>query len=227
MKKSKWGIIIGLILFPIVVQGLFCLHPHYRFLVANWSAGEILTYVGTAFLGFVAYVQNENMKEANDKAQDELAKLSSESNELSILARIIDYELNKKADIEKSISEFEEAANPQFLIISIDLKGFVDLKSLVDKERLLTEKYLHLCSAIGMKYDDVNLKDEFGLFSSIRGMYESTLNAIRVIKDEHQKNNTSGNAINSDRVNNAIDDMKNKRKRMEECICFVKKETFG
>ena len=104
MSKIKIALIIlGLVLFPIAVQVLFCFHAPVRVLEANWTAGEILTYVGTAFLGFIAFIQNDSLKKANDEAQEKLAQLTSEANELSVLARIIDYELNKKITLPQTI----------------------------------------------------------------------------------------------------------------------------
>lgn len=218
MSKIKIALIIlGLVLFPIAVQVLFCFHAPVRVLEANWTAGEILTYVGTAFLGFIAFIQNDSLKKANDEAQEKLAQLTSEANELSVLARIIDYELNKKATLLEDIEAFEKASNPQNILSAVDLDCTVNLPSLIEKESILNDAFLHLCTSTRMHYDDDKIGEDAGYLKAIRTMYETIKRMIEIIKEECKNARYEEQAIDINSLKPVVEEVKAQKKEMEKC----------
>jgi len=54
------------IIFAVVVHAVFSVPAPSAWLVAKWSPGDILTYVGTVSLGLLAVWQNNRFKEEND-----------------------------------------------------------------------------------------------------------------------------------------------------------------
>lgn len=218
MSKIKIALIIlGLVLFPIAVQVLFCFHAPVRVLEANWTAGEILTYVGTAFLGFIAFIQNDSLKKANDEAQEKLAQLTSEANELSVLARIIDYELNKKATLLEDIEAFEKASNLQNILSAVDLDCTVNLPSLIEKESILNDAFLHLCTSTRMHYDDDKIGEDTGYLKAIRTMYETIKRMIKIIKEECKNAMYEEQAIDINSLKLVVEEVKAQKKEMEKC----------
>lgn len=206
MKKNNIvRIIILTVVFPLIIQGLFCLHPKNPIFIANWTAGEILTYMGTVFLGVVAVIQNENA-----------TKLAMKSNELSIWARRIDYELGKKNNIEKRLAEFEEIACPHEFVTTIREDKSLDIALLIDKESDFKLKCLNLCCALGIKLDDDTNHDETGLLMEIKRLHDSTLALCTVIKKEYDI--AKGKEVDLKKISNAVEIMKKNRVNMDICI---------
>lgn len=89
--------------FAIIIHVLYSIPAPFKFLEHKWEAGDILTYVSTIALGLLALWQNQQIKEANDKAQERMdqqnteaqermEKLTIQANELSIISKIIEAE---------------------------------------------------------------------------------------------------------------------------------------
>lgn len=100
--------------FALIIHILYSIPAPCNFLVHEWEAGDVLTYVSTIALGLLAIWQNQKFKEESDKSQEDmerqnseaqarLERINNEANELSIISRIIDQE-------DKYLSRVEEAA---------------------------------------------------------------------------------------------------------------------
>lgn len=91
MKKHKkliafiiFMVIIGV---PLIIHILFKLHPDIDFFVAEWTAGELLSYygsilafLGTVILGALSLYQNQIIKQESDKRNELLEQRERESN---------------------------------------------------------------------------------------------------------------------------------------------------
>ena len=67
----------------VAIQWLFCVPAPIRFLEAKWEAGDMLTFVGTALLGWLAIWKNEELKTENEKSQKRLENMTKEANQLT------------------------------------------------------------------------------------------------------------------------------------------------
>jgi len=87
--KKLIAFIIFMIIFgvPLIIHILFKLHPSNDFFVAEWSAGELLSYygsilafLGTVILGALSLYQNQIIKQESDKRAELLEQRKRESN---------------------------------------------------------------------------------------------------------------------------------------------------
>ncbi len=87
--KKLIAFIIFMIIFgvPFIIHILFKLHPNNDFFVAEWSAGELLSYygsilafLGTVILGALSLYQNHLIKQESDKRAELLEQREHESN---------------------------------------------------------------------------------------------------------------------------------------------------
>ena len=81
--------------------------------MAKWGAGDILTYASTVSLGLLALWQNKKINDENEKAQMRLQSLSQKANELSIVNKIIEIELNSFNRLKTAFDVFSTACDPQ------------------------------------------------------------------------------------------------------------------
>ena len=72
---------------PLIIHILFKLHPNVDFFVAEWTAGELLSYygsilafLGTVILGALSLYQNQIIKQESDKRTALLEQREHESN---------------------------------------------------------------------------------------------------------------------------------------------------
>lgn len=72
MKNAeKWWIwLIASIIFLIVVQILFSIPAPYKWLEAVWEAGNLITFVGTIALGYVAVSQTQRANRMSERLMD-------------------------------------------------------------------------------------------------------------------------------------------------------------
>ncbi len=87
--KKLIAFIIFMIIFgvPFIIHILFKLYPNNDFFVAEWSAGELLSYygsilafLGTVILGALSLYQNHLIKQESDKRSELLEQREHESN---------------------------------------------------------------------------------------------------------------------------------------------------
>ena len=113
-KEHKRGVILIALAVLILVPILITIFAPSVF--SEISADGMLGYViqaisaaGTIFLAYVAIRQNEKFKEENDKIQERLEKIAMNANELSIIAKIIEYESANIARLTEKTSTYFNA----------------------------------------------------------------------------------------------------------------------
>lgn len=104
-----WSIII--ILFIVVIHSLFSIESPHKWLIATWSSGDILTFIGTVSLGLLAIWQNKSLQKTNEKSQERMESLAKKSNELAIMSKIIEYETARLNDLKLKTKNFLDATN--------------------------------------------------------------------------------------------------------------------
>lgn len=91
LKKHKILIVIISIIvilgIPFLIHILFKIHPHNNFFVAEWTAGDLLSYygsilafLGTVILGALALYQNSIIKEESDRRNALIEQREHDSN---------------------------------------------------------------------------------------------------------------------------------------------------
>ena len=110
---ATWAVMS--IVFAIAVHVAFSVAAPTAWLVAKWSPGDILTYVGTVSLGLLAVWQNNRFKEENDVSQQRLERLTVQANELTAINKIIEVESARLERLRKAFDEFSTACDPQTL----------------------------------------------------------------------------------------------------------------
>ena len=151
MKKHKklasfitFMIIFGI---PFIIHMLFKLHSNIDFFVAEWTAGELLSYygsilafLGTIILGALSLYQNQIIKQETDKRTELLEQRKRESNMPRFRLRHISSQENKqKLQLEiENISE--NIANDLVLydikILSANKEVLWDKKSAIHLDTL-------------------------------------------------------------------------------------------
>ncbi len=183
--KSKKSIIliIASVATVIIIHFIFNLHPHNEWWVAKWGAGDLLTYLGTMALGWLAIMQNEELKKSNEESEKQLKDINEKANEINVISKIIEYEIAKKATIESAFEDFEKNCNPQKYVSSlnkIDDKHIeVDEKVVFESEMELDESYLKLCTKMGLKMGEVK---EGHVSTKMKELYTETKGLINLLK---------------------------------------------
>lgn len=117
-KKHPWYAgLIALALINLTPIPISVLAPRVS---SEVSADGLLGYIiqaisaaGTIFLAYVAIHQNEQFKLENDKAQERLEKTALTANELSIIAKVIEYE-------SANLSRLVDASTQFFSVCSVE-----------------------------------------------------------------------------------------------------------
>ena len=122
-------------LFAVIIHVLFSIAAPCEFLVGKWGAGDILTYVSTIALGLLAIWQNQRFKEENDKvqelmdkqntdAQERMAKLTQQANELAVISKIIEAESSRIKQTSQALDKFYSYCDYQKIASLYLNKGF-------------------------------------------------------------------------------------------------------
>lgn len=123
------------IIFALIIQFLFTLESGNKWLVAKWSAGDILTYASTVSLALLAVWQNKRFKEENDKSQARLERIIDDGNRLSIINKIIEYEEENYKRLKNAFENFSQNAEPH-VIVPTFTKEYKDYKTYGNLEKL-------------------------------------------------------------------------------------------
>lgn len=110
---ATWAVMS--VIFAVAVHVAFSVAAPTAWLVAKWSPGDILTYVGTASLGLLAVWQNNRFKEENDVSQQRLERLTVQANELTAINKIIEVESARLERLRKAFDDFSAVCDPQTL----------------------------------------------------------------------------------------------------------------
>ncbi len=105
--------VIASILYAFIIHCLFSMHAPNDWLVAKWTAGEILTYASTVSLGLLALWQNKKFKDENDIAQARLERLTEQANELSTVSAIIEIENERLERLKEALDAFSTSCDCQ------------------------------------------------------------------------------------------------------------------
>ena len=112
MRNNTKKIIIGIVLLSITAA--ICIHIAFipqsdnPWIYAKWTAGELLTYIGTISLGVIAIWQNGKMEQINQDA-----------NEMNILSKAIEYEMSKKKKREELLEVLQANYNVDEILAQI------------------------------------------------------------------------------------------------------------
>lgn len=139
---------------PLIINWLFIQTSSIDIFDARWTAGDALVYIagvlafiGTVTLGLVSFIQNQN---ANEISQNSI-KVAEKANEINIISRIIDFEMNNFKDLTYVFEIFSDLCLPQNLAkIPCDMlewDGNVNLDKLsivIDKRNAIMSSFIKL-----------------------------------------------------------------------------------
>lgn len=203
MKNKGAFLFIIAIISALLVHIMHCIPAPNDWLVAKWSAGEILTYLGTVVLGWLAIKQNDELKKENDSAQERLENISREANQINILSKVIEYEISKKQNLESAISVFEKVTNSQY-ILKAHAEKENSISLLMGAESEVDEAYLRMTTVLDMDYYSTDFKS--GTYQqSVYTIFVCTKNLIEFLR----KNDVS-------KVKDLVYEMNKERLKMEE-----------
>lgn len=112
-----WIIISGL--FALIVHCLFSVAAPNEWLIAKWSAGDILTFISTMALGLLAVWQNKKFKAENDAAQKRLESLTKRANEISAINKIVEYESGKLSRLRLKTQNYINACSTEAMLANL------------------------------------------------------------------------------------------------------------
>ena len=76
-----WKWVLLSVILALLIHVIFYFAAPVPFLEAKWGAGDLLSYISTIILAWIAYKQNERYKEDSEKfkeAQDKIANYTNE-----------------------------------------------------------------------------------------------------------------------------------------------------
>lgn len=199
-----WGLIS--IVAAVAIHFAFYFPAKQEWLVHQWEAGDILTYISTVALGLLAVWQNQKFKEENDNAQaimdkqntdaqKRLEKIISESNEQNFVTRIIDFETQYLVRLEKAGLEVLDYSQTYTLVDTIQKAeksdGDVSVTAIYTQ---FTQAYTHLTATYfsGMMVVDVDITPMINCFKELHTITSSVITQYNKLKkfdasfvDEH------------------------------------------
>lgn len=75
----KWAVLSTVL--AMLIHIIFYVSAPAPFFEAKWGAGDLLSYISTIILAWVAYKQNERYKEDSEKFQEAQDKIANDTNE--------------------------------------------------------------------------------------------------------------------------------------------------
>lgn len=182
--------VIASILYAFIIHCLFSYYPSNTWLIAKWTAGEILTYASTVSLGLLAVWQNKKFQEENDIAQDRLESIIKYSNELSIIGKICEYEVDNIHRLRKSLDDFSQICDPQNICSHYISKTSQNLEVL-STMAMLEQKLIYCFFQLGRELRiDLELKqnDETPVKKTFCAYYRMGKEFINKLKTEPLEN---------------------------------------
>lgn len=188
---ATWAIIS--VIFVISVHTAFSVEAPVAWLIAKWSPGDILAYVGTVSLGLLAVWQNNRFKEENDVAQQRLERLTVQANELTTINKIIEIESARLERLRKTFDDFSTACDPQTLTTvyadTIDSPhiALAIASTMVATEKKIDDSFFALSRELR---SDTNLQvnDNDPLKISLRKYYYAAKKYVDKVKNSPTKN---------------------------------------
>lgn len=191
---SLWAVIS--IVFALIVHFAFSVKAPFDWLIAKWSPGDILTYVGTVSLGLLAVWQNKQFKQENDKSQERLERLTIQANELVIINKIIEFESTYLNRLRKAFDEFSATCDPQVLAniyanntTSLN-PAFSILTSIIVEEKKIDDSFFELSRELRSDHKVwTNNNDPLKL--SFKNYYSSAKKFIDKVKTSPMENHSA------------------------------------
>lgn len=113
--EKRWVWVLACVVFLAIVQVLFTIKAPCKWLEAEWGAGDIISFVGTIVLGFIAVTQTQKankVAESAHKASQDLIQLQRAEYipliEATGFAGISKYQVNNMKSINDSVLEIQE-----------------------------------------------------------------------------------------------------------------------
>jgi hypothetical protein len=224
MKSKGRFLIIFSVVTALIIQFLFSLYPKSDWLIAKWGAGDLLTYISTIVLGWLAIWQNDELQKTNNESQERLERISNRANEISVISKVVEYEMGKKSSIEDAFYQFKLICNSQkyldVFITEDNGKPKTDLTMVLKDEMELDEAYMNLCGKLGVDFSGSDADDD--ITKSIRRLYGNVKSMVKHIK-ENQINQIDKDVrlIQDSRLKlNSVETVywKNKEKKLNQLI---------
>lgn len=96
-----WKWVLLSVILALLIHVIFYFAAPVPFLEAKWGAGDLLSYISTIILAWIAYKQNERYKEDSEKFQEAQDKIASDTNEkFKQIQQNIEKQVNMLKDIE-------------------------------------------------------------------------------------------------------------------------------
>lgn len=183
---ATWAVIS--FIFAVAVHAVFAVPAPNAWLVAKWSAGDILTYGGTVSLGLLAVWQNNRFKEENDTSQQRLERLTVQANELTTINKIIEVESARLERLRKTFDDFTTACDPQTLTtvyadtIASPNSALAIVAKMVSAEKKIDDGFFALSRELR---SDTNLQsnDNDPLKISLRNFYSAAKEYVDRVKN--------------------------------------------
>ena len=105
----------------IAIHVVFLTLKYYIFDNPDFWYGY-MAYFGTIILAAVALWQNHIFKEENDKSQERLEEISTQSNEISVILKIIEHEESRLQQLNVAFNEFVDRCDPVYILSEINDK---------------------------------------------------------------------------------------------------------
>ena len=119
MKKGKSIVLIGAVcaaLCACLVHIIFSLSSPCSFFSAHWTAGELLSYMGTIALGLLALWQNKEIQRISEENEKRMEKIEANSNEIALKQMIVKYQMERLNTIRTCLDEYMGLVKPAKLI---------------------------------------------------------------------------------------------------------------
>lgn len=144
MKKTAIALLsLFFLAFPFITIGVVYLILKINIFDNPEFWYSYMTYFGTVALANVAVWQNRKIKEENDKTQERLEKLTCQSNELTVISKIIENETQNLIRLRTALNEFSYACDPQILsTIYADLSDAVNPTIAISSAMVAAEKHI-------------------------------------------------------------------------------------
>lgn len=205
--------IIASIIATLIVHFLFYYPAPYRWMVANWGAGEILTYISTVALSLLAVWQNKRFKAENDLSQARLEKLAKHANELSLINKIIEIEKERLNNVKEAMDDFENACNLKLIANEFIKKSPIKIFSVTVRSEVEHEINQSLFKLLRLLRIDYSLDaSNSPLCKAIIAYYNLTMEIVKSF------DNDNINAIGDDKLASYREGMDNFLKQSEHYI---------
>lgn len=191
IKRNKTAVVVfalafALILTPIIIRTC---SPSVS---SEISADGLLSYIiqavsaaGTIFLAYVAIRQNEQFKLENDKTQERLEKIALTANELSIIAKVIEYESSNLSRLVEASTQFFYACSVEeiiaFLRKNVLSGSSAEISLAIElRKNKVSQAFSDVSDEVMLDFD--NHRNVEDVICSITNLYKATITLLDKIR---------------------------------------------